>query len=60
MEEEMRDPRLLLEAKCLKNCREFVQKLNECEKRVRSREGLTSETCVQELFDLTPCLDQCV
>jgi hypothetical protein len=59
-EDPIKDPKLLLENKCLENCREFVQKLSECEKRVNSRQGFTSESCVQELFDLTPCLDNCV
>lgn len=59
-EDPIKDPKLLLENKCLESCRELVQKLSECEKRVNSRQGFTSETCVQELFDLTPCLDNCV
>ena len=59
-EEPIKDPKTLLETKCLENCHEFVQKLSECERRVRSRQGFTTEDCFQELADLTPCIDNCV
>lgn len=60
-EEDSVDPKDKLEALCRESekCKLYWLELIKCEERVRSTSG-TTETCVQELFDLTPCIDQCV
>lgn len=60
-DEESNDPKVLLEAKCRESelCRPLWLKLVKCEQRVQKHPE-REETCVQELFDLTPCIDKCV
>lgn len=55
------DPKEKLEILCResKECQPFLQELIKCSKRVEGNAG-TTETCVQELFDLSPCIDNCV
>lgn len=62
LDEETIDPKELLQLKCQqsKECAPLFERFVNCEKRVRSKEGKTSETCVEELFDLTPCVDKCI
>lgn len=60
-EEEISCPKEKLEEACKRSkaCIGLLAKFEACEERVRSRPG-TSETCTEELFDLTPCIDACV
>lgn len=58
----MSDPKEMLEAKCaeLERCRPLLEELEKCSARVAARGDKNTETCVQELFELTPCIDNCV
>jgi hypothetical protein len=60
-DEDSSDPKVLLETKCRESdkCRPFWLELVKCERRV-TKHPVREETCVQELFDLQPCIDQCV
>jgi hypothetical protein len=55
------DPKETLEELCRNTakCMPLWLELIKCEKRVEKNPE-REETCVQELFDLTPCIDQCV
>lgn len=55
------DPKEAIEAKCRDSvpCIPFVEALEKCTERVNGKPG-TTETCVQELFQLRQALDQCV
>ncbi len=59
---QMSDPKEALEEKCkqLAECRPLLEELEKCTKRVEARGEANTETCVQELFELTPCIDKCV
>lgn len=61
MSEEVSCPKERLEELCRQSvaCRDYLEKYEECARRVQSRPG-TTETCTEELFDLTPCIDKCV
>ena len=61
MQGQMPDPKEQLEAECQESaaCLPFYKKLLECTERVEKNPE-TGETCTQELFDLTPCVDKCV
>lgn len=58
----MSDPKEVLEEKCsqLAECRPLLEELEKCTRRVEARGEANTETCVQELFELTPCIDKCV
>ena len=58
----MSDPKEALEEKCkqLAECRPLLEELEKCTRRVEARGEANTETCVQELFELTPCIDKCV
>lgn len=55
------DPKEILDAKCKATpvCIPLMEALERCTERVNSRPG-TTETCVQELFELRTCVDACV
>ena len=61
MPEEPSDPKETLEELCrdTEKCKPLWLELIKCEERVEKNPE-RGETCVQELFDLTPCIDQCV
>lgn len=61
MSDEQVDPKETLEQLCRdsEKCKPFWQELIRCEERVQ-KDPERGETCVQELFDLTPCIDKCV
>jgi Ubiquinol-cytochrome C reductase hinge protein len=59
MDGEPVDPKELLENDCArKECAQLFKRLVRCTARVQSHD--TTETCTQELFELTPCVDSCV
>ncbi|GFU70773.1 cytochrome b-c1 complex subunit 6 [Trichonephila clavipes] len=58
-EEDLVDPMDEIREKCVeKHCSNFLEKLNECNDRVRSRKK-TAESCAEELVDLLHCRDHC-
>lgn len=59
--EEPVDVKDQLEEECAKSpqCIALYNKLIRCTQRVKNNPE-TEETCVEELFDLTPCVDKCV
>jgi hypothetical protein len=61
MSEEPSDPKETLEELCrnTEKCKPLWLELIKCEERVEKNPE-RGETCLQELFDLTPCIDQCV
>ncbi len=58
----MSDPKEVLEEKCAKteNCRPLLEAYQRCAARVEARGEANTETCVEELFELQPCIDNCV
>lgn len=60
-EEEVRCPKEILEEKCRNSakCQKYLERYEECARRVQSRPG-TTETCVEEFFDLAHHVDNCV
>lgn len=58
----MSDPKEALEEKCAQTakCRPLLEELQKCAARVEARGEENTETCIQELFDLQPCIDACV
>lgn len=60
-DEEPVDIKDKLEEECAKSaaCIGMYRRLVECTMRVRN-DSESKETCVEELFDLTPCVDDCV
>ena len=61
MSDEPVDPKETLETLCRDSdkCKPFWLELIKCEDRV-NKNPEREETCVQELFDLAPCIDKCV
>ncbi|KAL1501776.1 hypothetical protein ABEB36_007041 [Hypothenemus hampei] len=60
-EAELVDPQQVLRDQCLEtaHCKTLADKYQACNDRVRSRSE-TTETCVEELFDLLHAVDHCV
>ncbi|CAH2007523.1 unnamed protein product [Acanthoscelides obtectus] len=60
-EEELVDPQDVLREKCrdTEHCKHLAEKYQACNDRVNSR-SQTTETCVEELFDLLHAVDHCV
>jgi hypothetical protein len=58
----MSDPKEIIEEKCAQTaaCRPFLEELQKCSARIEARGEKNTETCIQELFDLQPCIDKCV
>jgi len=58
----MSDPKEVLEEKCAKTekCRPLLEAYQRCAERVEARGEANKETCVEELFELQPCIDNCV
>lgn len=58
----MSDPKEILEEKCkqIPECRPFLEELEKCARRVEARGDANTETCVQEFFELSACVDKCV
>lgn len=58
----MSDPKEVLEEKCAQTekCRPLLEAYQRCVARVEGRGEVNTETCVEELFDLQPCIDNCV
>lgn len=58
---EPQDPKPALEEDCKHSapCLPLLRALQDCQTRVANNPG-TGETCQQELFDLLPCVDDCV
>lgn len=58
----MSDPKEILEEKCAQTekCRPLLEAYQRCAKRVERRGEANTETCVEELFELQPCIDNCV
>lgn len=56
------DPKEILEEECKHSqpCLPLLRLYQECNARVTAHADRTPETCQQELFDLLPCVDQCV
>ena len=53
------DPKEFIENECArKECANLFKRLVRCTERVQSND--TTETCAQELFELSPCVDKCV
>lgn len=53
------DQKEFLENECARNqCAKLFKRLVRCTARVQSHD--TTETCAQELFELSPCVDRCV
>ena len=61
MDNSIADPKERLEKFCQETpeCKPLLNALLECNARVSAKSN-TKETCMQELFDLTPCVDKCV
>lgn len=65
LEDEIIDPKIILERRCKETmkCTPFFERFNRCQQRVEGRLSNsipTTETCQEELFDLSECVDQCV
>ncbi|CAG9831090.1 unnamed protein product [Diabrotica balteata] len=60
-DEELVDPQETLREKCrdTEHCQKLAEKYQACNDRVNSR-SRTTETCVEELFDLLHAVDHCV
>lgn len=60
-DEEITCPKERLEELCQQSapCRAYLQRYEECSRRVASNPG-SKEACTEELFDLSHCVDQCV
>lgn len=58
----MSDPKEILEEKCAQTekCRPLLEAYQKCAARVEARGEANTETCVEELFELQPCIDNCV
>lgn len=58
----MTDPKEILEEKCSKTekCRPLLEAYERCVARVEARGEANRETCEEELFELQPCIDNCV
>ena len=58
---DVEDQKTQLEEECRQSseCLPLLKVLQACNERV-ARHPSTPETCVQELFDLLPCVDRCV
>ena len=58
----MSDPKEILEEKCAQTekCRPLLEAYQRCASRVEARGEANTETCVEELFELQPCIDSCV
>ena len=58
----MSDPKEILEQKCAQTeiCRPLLEAYERCVARVEARGEANKETCVEELFELQPCIDNCV
>ena len=58
----MSDPKEILEEKCAKTekCRPLLEAYERCVARVEARGEANRETCEEELFELQPCIDNCV
>lgn len=56
------DPKEILEEKCtqIEECRPLLEALQRCTARVEARGEANTETCIEELYDLQPCIDNCV
>ncbi|KRZ29941.1 Cytochrome b-c1 complex subunit 6, mitochondrial [Trichinella pseudospiralis] len=60
MSDEIQDPLARLRKKCQEEkCQQFVQKLEICSNRVKSRKN-TEENCHDEVIDMMRCVDHCV
>ncbi|KAK9753205.1 Ubiquinol-cytochrome C reductase hinge protein [Popillia japonica] len=60
-DDELVDPQQELRDKCRESdhCKHLVEKYEACNERVGSR-SKTTETCIEELFDLLHAIDHCV
>ncbi|KAJ8978796.1 hypothetical protein NQ317_015521 [Molorchus minor] len=60
-EEDLVDPQQVLRDSCrdTDHCKHLADKYQECNDRVNSK-SRTTETCVEELFDLLHAIDHCV
>ncbi|KRY00424.1 Cytochrome b-c1 complex subunit 6, mitochondrial [Trichinella pseudospiralis] len=59
MSDEIQDPLARLRKKCQEEkCQQFVQKLEICSNRVKSRKN-TEENCHDEVIDMMRCVDHC-
>ncbi|CAH1163317.1 unnamed protein product [Phaedon cochleariae] len=60
-EEELQDPQQILRDECreTEHCKHLAEKYQVCNDRVNSR-SRTTETCLEELFDLLHAVDHCV
>ncbi|XP_019869917.1 cytochrome b-c1 complex subunit 6, mitochondrial-like [Aethina tumida] len=60
-EEELVDPQQVLRDNCreTEHCKHLAEKYQACNDRVLSK-SQTTETCVEELFDLLHAVDHCV
>lgn len=59
-DEEPVDPKEFIENECArKECTKLFNRFVRCTERVNSAEE-TEETCTQELFEVSPCVDNCV
>ena len=58
----MSDPKEVLDEKCAQTekCRPLMEAYERCVARVEARGEANTETCVEELFELQPCIDNCV
>lgn len=58
----MSDPKEILEEKCAQTekCRPLLEAYQRCAARVEARGEANTETCVEELFESQPCIDNCV
>ncbi|KRX46974.1 Cytochrome b-c1 complex subunit 6, mitochondrial [Trichinella britovi] len=59
MSDEIQDPLARLRKKCQEEkCQQFVEKLEICSNRVKSRKN-TEENCHDEVIDMMRCVDHC-